>query len=242
VRWKNSAGTSATTTTAAPRPAGPYTPAWHLKTLTICWVCVLPEDREEGIFRLLLLTIVDQWLLWLIIDYVGSVTRSLLDSGAGLDKINSWVKMRFLRIIGGPKWDIVSVVSEEAGEETCALLDWFEQLESDGTFISNMDGMLNLMRHVATTESGPVELKDTQCHTVDDGQQIFEFIKGRLRVLWFYGKGNKLVVCSHGFVKKTQKTPKEEVKKCIRVKERYMRAHQDNNIEILDELEGDDNG
>ena len=32
---------------------------------------------------------------------------------------------------------------------------------------------------------------------------IYEFIKRRLRVLWFYDKG-RVIVCIHGFIKDTQ--------------------------------------
>lgn len=42
------------------------------------------------------------------------------------------------------------------------------------------------------------------------GDDIFEFIKGDARVLWF-ADGMDLIVCSHGLIKKSQKTPKSEI-------------------------------
>ncbi len=150
--------------------------------------------------------------------------------------------MRFLRIINSPKWDIVAVVEEEHGQQSCGLLDFFEQLEKSGGFNGSIDGMFALLEHVATSERGPNELSDKLCHLVDGKHQIFEFIKGRIRILWFYGEANKLIVCSHGFIKKTQKTPKEEVGKCVTIMERYQQAHQDNAVDILDELEEVDHG
>jgi phage-related protein len=42
--------------------------------------------------------------------------------------------------------------------------------------------------------------------------EIWEFIAGRLRVLWFYDEG-RVVVCSHAFVKRTRKTPRSEIER-----------------------------
>jgi phage-related protein len=39
--------------------------------------------------------------------------------------------------------------------------------------------------------------------------EIWQIEEGRLRVLWFYDSG-KLIIASHGFVKRTQKTPEKE--------------------------------
>ena len=57
--------------------------------------------------------------------------------------------MRFLRIINSPKWDIVAVVEEEHGQQSCGLLDFFEQLEKSGGFNGSIDGMFALLEHVA---------------------------------------------------------------------------------------------
>ncbi len=61
------------------------------------------------------------------------------------------------------------------------------------------------------------------CHEVDSDNKIFEFIKGSLRLLWFYGAGNKIIICSHVFVKKGQKTPVTQKSAAIELKKRYMK-------------------
>ena len=143
--------------------------------------------------------------------------------------------MRFLKVIGSTKWSLIAALEEVDGKESCPLLDDFDRLEAEGGFGSSIDGMLVLMDHVA--DVGPMTLPDKLCHEVNKDPTIFQFIKGRLRVLWFYGADNKVVVCSHCFVKKDQKTPKPEIHKCIGIRERYLSAHADRNIELLEELE-----
>lgn len=49
---------------------------------------------------------------------------------------------------------------------------------------------------------------------VQSGNDIF-------RIFCFFDKGN-LVVLANGFVKKTQKTPKREIEKAIKIKEEYF--------------------
>ena len=43
--------------------------------------------------------------------------------------------------------------------------------------------------------------------------------KGLSHIL-FFEKGNKIILCN-GFIKKTQKTPKQEILKAIKIKEEY---------------------
>ena len=40
------------------------------------------------------------------------------------------------------------------------------------------------------------------------------------RIFCFFDKGNKIILCN-GFIKKDQKTPKQEIIKAIKIKEEY---------------------
>jgi len=91
-----------------------------------------------------------------------------------------------------------------------------------------VDGIFALFEHFSEVGN---HIGKELCHLVDQGEGIYEFIKGDLRILWFYAKGNKgIVVCSHGFVKKGQKTPNREKKKAIRLKEEYEDGGRSLNI------------
>ena len=44
------------------------------------------------------------------------------------------------------------------------------------------------------------------------------------RIFYFFFDGNKIIL-TNGFIKKTQKTPKEEIEKAIKYKEDYQRRY-----------------
>jgi len=64
--------------------------------------------------------------------------------------------------------------------------------------------------------------------------KLFEFIQGRLRVLWFYDEG-KLIICASGFVKKGQKTPRGEIDHAIQVMNAYFEDKKKAQIQIYGE-------
>lgn len=64
----------------------------------------------------------------------------------------------------------------------------------------------NYLKHIENTE-GLYEIR------VQQGSDIF-------RIFCFFDHG-KLVVLANGFQKKTQKTPKEEIEKALKIKEDY---------------------
>lgn len=64
-----------------------------------------------------------------------------------------------------------------------------------------------------------------------EGTEIWEFrttfSKMEYRILAFWDKNtNSLVVTTHGFVKKTQKTPKKEIDKAERIRIIYYNQHK----------------
>lgn len=91
----------------------------------------------------------------------------------------------------------VHAVCDERGE--AQLLEFLEGLGAN--YNSNRNGMLNLLERCA--EHGPPRNADLK-HRLDDG--IYELIKGQLRVVFFTDAG-KLIICSHGFLKKISQSP-----------------------------------
>lgn len=86
--------------------------------------------------------------------------------------------------------------------------------------------MLALFEQVA--EHGPPRNTEVS-HQV--GAAVWELRQGRLRVLWFYDVG-RIVVCSHGFVKRTSKIPAREIDLARANRARYLRARERRQIEI----------
>lgn len=83
------------------------------------------------------------------------------------------------------------------------------------------------------SRSGRDTFNDDLCHYVDKDEKIWEFIKGDIRVLWFYGKGSRIVVCSHGFIKKSRKTPIKEINHAVAIKKEYENAAKQNKLVVI---------
>lgn len=88
--------------------------------------------------------------------------------------------------------------------------------------------MLRLLSFVA--EQGPPHNVDVS-HKISG--EIWELIAGRLRVLWFYDEG-RLIVCSHGFVKRTRKTPASEIDRAQASYNAYLAAKEARSFRLED--------
>lgn len=121
------------------------------------------------------------------------------------------------------KFHIGAVVQQKGdGTLTCDLLDDFNDIEA--TYEASRNRILEYFKQVAA--GGPQALNTAQCHQVDANNKIYEFIAGKLRVLFFQSAKGSLVVCTHMFLKKTRKTPPKEVNKAIRAKKEYEQAEK----------------
>ncbi|MDT7518995.1 type II toxin-antitoxin system RelE/ParE family toxin [Rhodoferax sp. TBRC 17660] len=119
------------------------------------------------------------------------------------------------------KFHVGAVVQEKGdGTLTCDLLDDFNDIEA--TYEASRNRILEYFKQVAA--GGPQALNTAQCHQVDANNKIYEFIAGKLRVLFFQSAKGNLVICTHMFLKKTQKTPPKDVNKAIRAKKEYEKA------------------
>lgn len=69
------------------------------------------------------------------------------------------------------------------------------------------------------------KLREPYSKHIQEG--IFElrikFASDISRIFYFFFDGNKIIL-TNGFIKKTQKTPKEEIEKAIKYKEDYQRS------------------
>ncbi|MCF3485194.1 hypothetical protein GUL16_16045 [Stenotrophomonas maltophilia] len=75
----------------------------------------------------------------------------------------------------------------------------------------------------AIPREGPHMLPVETYHCVDNENEIYEFIKGRYRVLCFLAEG-RMVIAACVFMKKSQKTPKREISKAISLRNEYLAA------------------
>jgi hypothetical protein len=105
-----------------------------------------------------------------------------------------------------------------------------EFLKGLGANLENdADHLLALLERVVV--SGPPRNTDVS-HKIRG--EIWEFIKGRLRVFWFYDEG-RVIVCSHGLLKKTQKVPAGELHRAEQTRADYFAAKQAGRLRIEEE-------
>lgn len=127
--------------------------------------------------------------------------------------------MRLL-VLESAAWTVTSAQTEATnGKYECTFTESLNSLGAN--YEKSLDGLMAMLEKFS--QHGPKFLNDEICHEVDSNNKIFEFIKGDLRLLWFYGAGNKIIVCSHIFVKKGQKTPAPQKNIAIRIRDRYLK-------------------
>ena len=104
-------------------------------------------------------------------------------------------------------------------EDSCELLRFLENLERE----SNPDATRIAYLISRTAAHGPPR-NELQCRALEGkhAEGLFEFkAPGGTRVLWFYDR-NRIIVCTHGFVKKGPKTPRKEIDKAQAIRRLYF--------------------
>jgi phage-related protein len=120
-----------------------------------------------------------------------------------------------------------TVYAVAKSREHCELLEFLEGLGQ--TLQKDSDRMLALLGRVAM--EGPP--RNTEISHQIKGK-LFEFIQGRLRVLWFYDEG-RLIICTSGFIKKGRKTPRNEMEHAIQIMNEYFKDKKRGEIKICEE-------
>ena len=106
------------------------------------------------------------------------------------------------------------VLAACTGRGDCELLSFLNEME--GPVARDAIRIANLLDR--TAKEGPSRRTEVS-HQIEG--EIYEFIQGRLRVLWFYDE-RRIIVCSHGFIKKTKKIPRRELHRAKDTHRRYF--------------------
>jgi len=131
-----------------------------------------------------------------------------------------------LHQLGRDRWTVLAVARTEAECELRMVL-----AEPDANDLGIR--MLALLRQQLPS-SGPPHNEEISKRLDGD---IYEFRKTpkrgpALRVLWFYDEG-RIVVCTHGFWKTTQRTPPAEIEKAKKLRKEYLAAKRSNTVRIV---------
>ena len=79
-----------------------------------------------------------------------------------------------------------------------------------------------------TAKQGPPQNIE-KCRPLEAG--LYEFKANSLRVIWFWDS-NRLILCTHGFVKKRQKTPRLEIEQAKKSKALYESAKHSGRLTV----------
>lgn len=111
-------------------------------------------------------------------------------------------------------------------ESECAVLSFLIKLSKD----DNIEFAKIQARLDQTSHNGPPHNKE-QCNTLGDG--CFELKTKRVRIACFWDEG-RLIVCSHAFLKKKQKTPERELRRLEAGKRAYFLAKEKGELQYED--------
>ena len=78
-------------------------------------------------------------------------------------------------------------------------------------------------------ERGP-DFSPDVCHQVEE--KLYQLSQGSLRVLWFYDR-DRIIICTHGFIKKTRKTPKNEKKHAKSLMGKYFEEKKSGSLKSI---------
>lgn len=136
--------------------------------------------------------------------------------------------MLTVKLLARGQWTLYAVCTGASGKEdvTCPLEEF---LADHSQFGKDKDRMLRRFEEIASR--GPYYLPDISHQIEGDIRQTEQ---GRVRVLWFFDAG-RIIICSHGFIKASQKTPEREKLTARRALEAYHAAKSTNSLVYVED-------
>lgn len=93
------------------------------------------------------------------------------------------------------------------------------------------DGYLALLQ--TFIESGTHELTAKNFHPIKKELGLYQFIKGRHRLVCHWNEEDVIVICTQGFLKKTDPSPKDQISKANKLMEKYFLSKEENELTPL---------
>lgn len=94
-------------------------------------------------------------------------------------------------------------------------------------------GMVQILEFLAA--NGLEKASHAWVHEADKSKEIYEFIKGPLRLFFFKGSHGQIAVCTSGVRKKGRKADKASVKRAADLRVEYQAALANNTLEFVNE-------
>lgn len=124
--------------------------------------------------------------------------------------------------------DKFQVVAAMDGD-SCPVLAFL--LQGEASTEASRQGLLEMLMRVA--ELGFQGIPSKWTHEANKQEQIYEFVKGDLRLFFFKGAGRQVAVCTAGVMKKGQKADKGMVNLSASIKSKYFSALQLGTLKVI---------
>lgn len=112
-------------------------------------------------------------------------------------------------------------------DNDCPLFAFFAELKGD-----NADEHAKLLALLQRSADHGTPKNKEKCRHINN-EKFFEFkTPGGARVMAFWDQ-DSFIVCSHGFMKQGQKTPKRELKRARDARETYFGAKKSGRVRIV---------
>lgn len=132
-----------------------------------------------------------------------------------------------------PKWRLYSILDEN---DACPISTTLEELMSTKRHLAHAGALVQLIECLSYHDEGPKLFQGNPaiCHEAVANEAIYSFRKGNLRLYWFYGDEQRIVVCSEVAIKTTDKTDAKVRKKLVAAKTAYQTASKSGKLQYLD--------
>ena len=112
--------------------------------------------------------------------------------------------------------------------DNCPALDFI--MNGEESTEATRQGLLEMLQFVA--ENGLDNCPGKWIHEANKQENIYEFIKGKLRLFFFKGKSGQIAVCTSGKIKDSRKADKASVKKASTWRKEYLEAIASNTLTV----------
>lgn len=134
-----------------------------------------------------------------------------------------------LKVLAEGEYEIVAVMDGDACPAEAFLIEGPPDTDAARA------GLVVMLEHVA--QNGFHGVPGKWCHEANKKEQVYEFIKGPLRLFYFKGNGKQIAVCTGGARKKGNKADSGAVAIAAGMRKAYFEALDENTLEIVSDEE-----
>ena len=131
--------------------------------------------------------------------------------------------MRKYLLICRDKFSLYALENEDGSCEIAELLDRSNARNKD-----DATARVSMVKKLERLSMGQLPESPVH-HMIEDG--IRQISSDKYRLMYFFDSG-RLIICTHSFVKKGDKTPKREIEKAKRHREAYLRAQKNKTLRL----------